>query len=345
MKLLKGLVVFVLLVAAAAFGYGMTLPNTMHFERSTLIAAPPCTVYAQIDNFRNFNKWSPWQQYDPQMQNTIEGPPIGVGARQTWSGNAQVGTGTQEIVEVQRCRMLKSRLAFGGFEDNRYLASFALAPAGEATEVTWSLDGEFGGGLHEQVLSRYFARFAGDMVARDYETGLANLRALVEKLPKGDFATLVVEQVNVEPVAVAAVNGRSSTESAEIGRAYAEAFARIMGFMKANDLAEAGPPIAITRKWDEPHQVFEFDAAIPVNRSDVAPAAGEVRMMQTYGGKVLKVTHTGPYEGLANTYAMLKSHVAAYGYEKAADEWEQYVSDPGQTPAEALMTVIYYPVK
>jgi effector-binding domain-containing protein len=70
-----------------------------------------------------------------------------------------------------------------------------------------------------------------------------------------------------------------------------------------------------------------------------------VRLMQTYGGKVLKVTHTGPYGGLANTYDMLKSYVAAYGLEKAADEWEQYVSDPGRTPADELVTVIYYPVK
>jgi effector-binding domain-containing protein len=118
-----------------------------------------------------------------------------------------------------------------------------------------------------------------------------------------------------------------------------------MGFLKLNNLNEAGPPIAITRKWDEAAKTFDFDAGIPVDRSDVAPAEGEVRLMQTYAGPALKVTHTGPYEDLPKTYEMIKAYLQAYGYEKAGDEWEQYVSDPGKVPAAELVTLIYYPVK
>ncbi len=345
MRVLKWLAIAVVVIVAAAFAYGLTLPNTSHVVRSTTIDAPACTVYAQLDNFQNFNKWSPWEQYDPDMRHTSDGPARGVGARQTWSGNDQVGSGTQEIVEAKACTLVKTRLVFADFADNRYLATFELVPEGEATTVDWSFDGEFGGSLLNQVMSRYFAKVAADMIVKDYDRGLASLKQLAESMPKGDFSALQIEEIDLKPLTVAAFSGHSSTESAEIGKAYAESYARIMGFLKANGLNEAGPPIAVTRRWDEANNVFDFDAGIPVDRADVAPSEGEVRLMQTYGGRSLKVTHTGPYAGLGRTYDMLKAYVAAYGYAKSSDEWEEYVSDPGKTPSQELVTVIYYPVK
>src|ERR1041385_4967226 len=123
MKILKVLVAAVVLLLAAAFAYGLTLPNTSHLVRSTTIAAPACTVYAQLDNYRNFNKWSPWEQYDPNMRQTVEGPAHGVGARQSWVSKA-VGDGSQEIVEATDCQRVKSRLVFAGFDANQYLATF-----------------------------------------------------------------------------------------------------------------------------------------------------------------------------------------------------------------------------
>jgi effector-binding domain-containing protein len=344
MKVLKWLVVTVVVLVGAAFAYGLTLPNTTHLARSATIAAPACTVYAQLDNYRNFNKWSPWLQYDPDMQPVIEGPAYGVGARQSWT-SVEVGNGAQEIIEAKPCSTLKSKLVFADFADNRYLATFQLTPQGEATQIEWVFDGEFGGSVVNQVMSRYFSAMVEKMLVADYDRGLTNLKQLTEALPKADFSALQVEQVDMKPFTVAAFSGHSSTDPGDIGKAYAESYARIMGFLKANGLNEAGPPIAVTRRWDETGKVFDFDAGIPVDRSEVAAAEGEVRLMQTYGGKTLKVTHTGPYESLARTYDMLKAYVAAYGYDKSADEWEEYVSDPGKTPAAELVTVIYYPVK
>lgn len=345
MKVLKWLVIIVVALVAAVFAVGLTLPNTLHVERSGTIGAPAAAIYTQLDNFRNFNKWSPWAQYDPNAQYTIEGPARGLGARQSWSGNKEVGTGSQEIIEAKPYSLVKTRLVFGGFESNQYTASFELSPEGEGTKVRWVLDGEFGGNILNKVMSRYFAKYASDMIGDDYDKGLANLRQLAEALPKPDFSTLVVEEVEVQPVAIATVAGHSTTEVGAIGGAYAEAYAKILGFMKATGLKEAGPPIAITRKWDEQAKLFEFDAGIPVDRSDVNGLSGEVRLAQTYGGKALKVTHTGSYDALPKTYEMLKAYTTAYGYEKNGNEWEQYVSDPGSTLPAERVTLIYYPVK
>jgi effector-binding domain-containing protein len=346
MRVLKIFLVVVLLLVGGVFAYGLTLPNASHVQRSTTIDAPACTIYAQLDNFRNFNSWSPWLQRDPNAKITIEGPPRGVGAKQSWaSTDPQIGSGSQEIVADKGCSELKSRIVFAGFDDNHYIATFTLSPRSQGTDVAWALDGEFGGNIVNQVMSRYFAKAMAKGAEDDFDRGLANLKKVAESLPKTDFAALKAEALEIKPITIAAVAGHSTTESADIGKAYAESYAKIMGFLKANNLSEAGPPLAIARKWDEAAKTFDFDAGIPVDRSDIPPADGEVHLMQTYGGPALKITHTGPYEDLSKTYAMIKAYMEAYGYEKAGDEWEQYVSDPGKTSPAELVTLIYYPVK
>lgn len=345
MRILKYALAAVAALLGGAFAYGLTLPNTMHGETGAVIDAPASVIYAQADNYKSFNKWSPWREYDPNAQYTVTGPAHGVGAKQSWSGNSKVGTGSQEIVEAKPYSLIRTKLVFGGFEQNVYSATMTFTPQGAGTRVDWSFDGKFGGSVFSQVMSRYFALLMGDAVMQDYARGLANLKKLAESLPKDDFGTLQVELVSAKPIAIAMSSGHSSTEDGEVGKALGEAYARIVGFMKANNLGEAGPPLAITRKWDETAKVFEFDAGIPVDRADVAASPGEVRMGATAGGKLLKVRHTGPYRELPKTYDMLDAYMAAYGYEKAGDEWEQYVSDPGKTPEAELITDIYYPVK
>jgi len=53
-------IVVILVVLLALFaGVGMLLPRYVHVERSIVIGAPAATVYALVDGFKQFNKWSP----------------------------------------------------------------------------------------------------------------------------------------------------------------------------------------------------------------------------------------------------------------------------------------------
>lgn len=66
-------------------------PDTFHVERSRSIAAPQGKVFAQINDFHQWQQWSPWARLDPTMQVTYSGPDTGVGATQSWVGNNQGG--------------------------------------------------------------------------------------------------------------------------------------------------------------------------------------------------------------------------------------------------------------
>jgi effector-binding domain-containing protein/uncharacterized protein YndB with AHSA1/START domain len=337
---LKKLVLAVVALVVLLAGIGMLLPRRVHVERSIVIDAPRATVFALVDGFKQFNKWSPWAALDPNAEYTQAGPAFGVGANQSWSGDPKtVGSGSQEIIEVKPYEVVKSHLDFG--DQGVATAQFTLAPEANGTKVTWGLDSDMGAG----PIGRYFGLMMDRWIGADYEKGLAGLKTLAESLPKADFADLTVAVGTVQPVTVAYVASQSSKDSQEIGDAIGAAYTKVVAFMKLHGLKEIGAPITINTRWDD--SGYGFDAAIPVDKAPDKPIAPDARVQtkQTYGGSVLKVVMKGPYSGMPATYAKLTAYMAARGYESAGPSWDEYVSDPMTTPPAELTTNIYQPVE
>jgi len=340
MRILKKTLLFVVVLAVVLAGIGMLLPRNVHVERAAGIGAPPATVFALVNGYRLYNKWSPWYALDPEAQYTYEGPDFGVGAKMAWaSAKKDVGSGSQTIVESRPHEMVRTELDFG--EQWRASARFTLAPEGDGTRVTWGLDADMGAG----PVGRWFGLMMDRMVGKDYESGLAALKTLAEGLPKTDFARLAVEKVEVRPVTVAFMPAASARDDQAIAAAIGGAYGQVGSFMKKNGLRQASAPITICNRMDE--SGYEFDAGIPVDRPPDKEVAADslVQVKATYGGKALKVVHKGAYHGLEATYNQLLAWTAAHGYESAGPPWDEYVSDPGETAEADLVTHIFMPVK
>jgi effector-binding domain-containing protein len=97
--------------------------------------------------------------------------------------------------------------------------------------------------------------------------------------------------------------------------------------------------MAITRLRGQ--QAYAVEAAIPVIPKDVEPS-GSVVAGSSPAGRALRVIHHGSYDGMAQTYEKVAAWMAAHGLSEGPVSWEQYISDPGETPAEALITHIYF---
>lgn len=335
-KIVLGLLAIVVLLAIVGF----FLPRHAQVERSIVIEAPQATVFAQVNGFHSFNQWSPWFAKDPGCKYVYEGPRQGVGSKLHWVGDPKtVGSGSQEIIESRPLDLVRIQLDFAG--QGVAVAHFTLAPEGKGTRVTWGFDSDLG----MSPLSRYFGLLFDRMIGPDYEKGLAGLKTLAEGLPKTDFAGLEVEEVTVEPVTVAYLATTCATDEASIASAIGAAYGQIGKFMKAHGLGMAGAPITINTSWSD--ERYEFDAAIPVNREPAqeVPADSPVKVKKTYGGRALKVVHRGAYRTMDETYDRLLAYAAAHGYEKAGPPWDEYVTDPGNTPEADLRTHILMPVK
>jgi len=340
MKILKMLLIGLLALVALLVIVGLFLPSTLHVERSTVISAPQSTVFALVNGYARFNEWSPWARIDPQTNYTYEGPVQGVGAKQAWeSENSEVGVGSQVITASEPYRRVETELDFGS--QGTAQAYFDLTAEGDATKVVWGFDTSFGYNL----MFRYVGLFMDGMLGPSYEEGLAGLKKLAESLPQADWSDLEVEMTEVEPVSIAYVSGSSSQDGAEIGQAFAAAYAQVGGFMGQHGLAFAGQPLVINTSWDEAGYIF--DAGIPVASAPEGeiPEDSPVKMGSTYGGKVLKVVHTGAYGKLSTTYEKIEAYLAAHGLKGVDRPWDQWISDPGETPEEELITHIYFPLE
>jgi uncharacterized protein YndB with AHSA1/START domain len=209
MKILRGLFFILLGLVALFFVTGLFLPQTSHVERSMTTTASPATVYGLVDGFKRFNEWSPWAQLDPATKYTYSGPETGVGARMEWvSANPDVGSGSQEVIDVEPGRRVTHKLDFG--MDNPTTSTIRLEPEGTGTRVTWTLDTDFSGSL----VGRYFGLALDRMVGPDYEKGLAQLKAVAESTTPANAppisAPATAAAANSQPAAVTSPTGQET---------------------------------------------------------------------------------------------------------------------------------------
>jgi hypothetical protein len=152
-------------------------PADYQVQRNATITAPAPDVFAQVNDLRKFQDWSPWAKLDPDVKNTYEGPPAGAGAITRWVGNKKVGEGSMTIVESRPSNLIKMKLEFIKPFASTADVQFDFKPDGSGTAVTWTMSGK------KNFVSKAFCLFVSmdKMVGGDFERGLVNLKTLTEK--------------------------------------------------------------------------------------------------------------------------------------------------------------------
>lgn len=173
-KLLAGLILIVLIVV----GIAMTKPDEFKVSRSATFSVTPAVVFAQVNDLRNWEAWSPWAKLDLSAKPTYEGPKSGNGAAMVWhSEKPEVGVGKMTITESVPNQRIVFLLEFEKPMKGTNTASFTFKGAGKQTEVTWSMSGKME--LMQKVMSIFMN--CEKMVGGMFEDGFKNLKAVVEK--------------------------------------------------------------------------------------------------------------------------------------------------------------------
>jgi uncharacterized protein YndB with AHSA1/START domain len=175
MKLLKWVLGVVMVLAAVLVGGGALLPGTFTVTRLVVVAAPAEKVYPMIASPRRWKEWSVWNRRDPAMEITYSGPESGSGAAWSWKSPSE-GDGRMTFTAAEPGRRVAYELFFPDFGTTSG-GELLLKPVGANTEVTWVMNGNMG----RNPLLRWMALAMDGMVGKDFEAGLANLKALAEK--------------------------------------------------------------------------------------------------------------------------------------------------------------------
>jgi hypothetical protein len=172
------IIAFVLAIAiAVVLILAATKPNTLLVQRATSIKAPADRIFPLINDFHQWRTWSPYENKDPAMNRTYEGPDNGTGAVYAWDGNKNVGSGRMEILEASVPSKITIKLDFFKPFEGHNTAEFTMLPQGDVTNLTWTM---FGPAVFMSKVMQVFINL-DHMIGRDFEVGLANLKKLAEK--------------------------------------------------------------------------------------------------------------------------------------------------------------------
>jgi len=175
--MLKKISITIAVILAVLLVVALFRPSTVQVERSIVIRAKPEKIFDQINNFRKWSSWSPWEKIDPDMKRTYSGENSGIGAKYAWSGNREIGTGSMEITGSETGSRITLNLDFVEPFEGHNIVDFILKNRGDSTAVTWSIRCE----------QNYFARLIGifvsmdSMIGDEFEKGLSDLKSVAER--------------------------------------------------------------------------------------------------------------------------------------------------------------------
>jgi hypothetical protein len=165
------------LTVVAVLVYAATKPDAFRVQRAASIQAPPERIFPLINDFPSWRTWSPWEKKDPDLKRTYTGPASGKGAVYEWDGNKNVGQGRMEITDSSPPSRVAIQLDFFKPFEAHNAAEFTLDSRGDGTTVTWAMTGR------QPFMFKVMSVFMDmdRLIGKDFEAGLANLKALAEK--------------------------------------------------------------------------------------------------------------------------------------------------------------------
>ncbi len=176
LKVLGIAVLVVLVVVAGVLIYASTKPDTFRVERTVTIDAPPDKIFPLIVDLKSWTAWSPYEKKDPELKRSFGPITSGKGATYSWDGNKNVGQGSMEILDAAPGKVVIKLDFVKPFEAHN-TAEFIVQPKGNSSSVTWAIYGP------SPIVSKVMGLFMNmdTMIGKDFEVGLANLKALAEK--------------------------------------------------------------------------------------------------------------------------------------------------------------------
>ena len=171
------IVLAIIVVIGLLLIYGALQPADFSVSREADFKAAPAKVFAQVNDFKNWSSWSPWERIDPDMKRSFGEKTAGVGAQYSWVGNKKVGEGSMEITQSEPSNRMQLDLHFiKPFQANN-VCEFTISPSENGSHLRWDMRGS------KPFMFRVMGLFFNmdKMVGGDFEKGLANLRGIVEK--------------------------------------------------------------------------------------------------------------------------------------------------------------------
>ena len=171
MKVLKfmGLAIVVMVSIAVV---GITIESDVHVERTITIEAKTKKILKHLIDFRKFNAWSAWIEYDSNCKCSYSEKRAIVGATYKWKGNEEVGVGSMAIIEISRTKVAMDLIYTEPWQSESVVYD-RLDDGENGIDVTWDYNGKI-------PMLRVLFIDIDTLIGSDYEKGLRSLKEILE---------------------------------------------------------------------------------------------------------------------------------------------------------------------
>lgn len=335
MKFLRVLIIIIVILAVILGILALIAPKEVTVTRSTTINAPKNVVFDHITHFKDWTKWSPWFEMDPNSKITYSGEDGAVGSSYHWVGTDEKKTGEGEMTNTGISGdTMKYTLNFMKPWKSEADGMLVVEDAGNGmSKATWQFH------MKPKFPGNIFALFMDmdKMLGKDFDHGLENLKKLSEAgggSAAGSTADMKIEETQFPGHNYAGI--RQTVKWGDMSTFFSSSYEKLG---KAAGASINGPAAGLFYTWDTVHHSADAAAAMPVSK-DVK--ADGVTMINVPASKAYMIAYHGGYTGSGKAHEALNAKVHADG-KKASLVLEEYIKGPAEEKDSAKwVTNIYY---
>ena len=246
MKLLKYLFFLLLIVLIGGAVYFGTKDGKFDVAKTKTLEAPVSMLFANVNDFRNWEEWGPWKEEDSSLQFIFPDTTAGVGGSYSWTSEIMGNGGLRTLAAVEDTS-LDQEITFdtplGESVSNVY---WQFSPSESGTDVTWGMKGEHS--FLEKVFMAFQSEDFESTMLTMYDKGLTNLEETIQK---------EMEKYTIEVEGIKDHGGgfylytTAASKMTDIGNKMGPMLGKVGAFMDQNNITKSGMPFTIFNERDE----------------------------------------------------------------------------------------------
>jgi effector-binding domain-containing protein len=333
-RLIKIIFLFLFVIAALYFGASVFIPAKYTIERTETLNAPVDIVFEQVSHFKNWEKWSPWKEKDPEMK-ALFGPNDGkTGSYWLWKSSS--GDGRMTSTNIIDQKEINYHLSYSKPYPSESDGSIKLEAQDNMTKVTWTMEGS--NPFHLRVLNLLMDKKIGP----DFEKGLQLLKVIAEKeasIFQNEYYGYRIKETRFGGSKIGFV--RETVLFEEMDEFFTKNYAKIKEEATNCGFRIDGEPMALFYRWDYTNTVANIAAAIPIMGDSTL--GNDCEMMQLQPQQALLLNYYGGYKSSANAYKALDNYVRNKKLRTQKPVIEEYIIGPKQQrDSSKWFTKIWY---
>lgn len=305
-----------------------------HVEKNTLINADMSTVRSLVEDFSQWNNWSPWTIIEPECTVKVTGKPGEKGHAMSWDGKI-IGSGINTLTSNKN-NELRYDLEFIKPFKSKAQTGFVLEESEGGVKVTWTMDAGM------PFFLFFMVKKMKAWIGMDYDRGLRMLKEMAEN-GKVNAETINNKVVDLKGFSYVGIQKTVAFE--DIGEEMKKDFDTLLDDIVHKRNASPKHWISLYPKMDMVNMRMTYIAAVSdeqLQGEDLDPeyVRGEIK-----DGKALEIKHNGSYDFLGNAWSMGMMYLRAKKMKQDGVPFELYRNSPKEVQPEELKTSIYFPIK